>query len=239
MAEQVYEWPREWSKFLGTEFALRTVAMRSQSVLSPRKNRRLTYQIWTARGSYKSERGPSVWQDKGAFFARLDGEVGLFRFSDVLRCLPAFNRQNKLAGQAWSDATFWSDGTGWLNAGLVPPTAELLTSARMGDKDIVIRGLPLNTPKVLTTGDLLELRPNGLKTETSNLYEVVRGSASNANGEAGVEVRPRLRQNFAAFDMVVLHHAQGVFQLSDSDGGRIFRESNMGTFGFDAEEYTG
>jgi hypothetical protein len=213
--------------------------MRSQGPLSPRPNTRLVYQVFVVEVSYKSERGPTAWAPKGAFFARLDGEVGVFRLSDTLRCQPAYNRGRKLPSELWSDNTPWSDGTGWLNAGYVPPAAEVAAVATAGSADVVIRGLPISTADLLAPGDLLEIRPNGIPTDTSNLYEVVRGSGSDANGEAGVEIRPRLRQTFAIGDMVVLHHAQGVFQLSDSEQGRVFRDSNMGSFGFSAVEYTG
>ena len=171
-----YTWPREWHKFISSQFALRTVAMRSEGPLSPRRNTRLVYQIWTAEVASKSERGPSLWAPKGAFFSRLDGEVGRFRFSDTLRCQPAYNRGRRLPQEPWSDDTLWSDNTGWLNAGYVPPTAELDAAAQAGDDHIVIRGLPPGAESALTAGDLLEIRPNGIPTETSNLYEVVRGS---------------------------------------------------------------
>ena len=237
---QVYEWPREWHKFVSSQFHLRTAAMRSEGPLTPRRNPRLVYQIWTIQVSSKSERGPTAWAPKDAFFARLDGEVGKFRFSDTLRCQPAYNRARKLPQEPWSDDTLWSDGTGWLNAGYVPPTAEVDAPALAGAKDIIVRGLPPDVASgVLTAGDLLEIRPDGIPTETSNLYEVVRGSGTDAGGRAGVEIRPRLRQSFATGDMVVLHHPQGVFQLSDADQGMVFRDSNMGAFGLTALEYTG
>lgn len=239
LQRNVYEWPREWYKFTSTEFALRTVAMRSTSVLSPRRNTRFTYQIWTVQAAFKTEVGPSKWGPKGAFFARLDGEVNLFRFYDVLRCQPTFNRGKRLPQQPFSDDTFFTDGTGWLNDGLVPPTCEVAASATEGATDIVLRGLPSLTDMVLSPGDLIELRPNGIPTTTSNLYEVVRGSGSDTSGECGVEVRPRLRQSFAPGDMAVLHYAQGVFQLADSEAGRIFRDSNVGAFGFGGQEFTG
>jgi hypothetical protein len=234
---QVYTWPAEWLQFISSEFQLRTFAMRAQATLSPRRNARLTYQIWTVQASYKSERGPSAWARKGAFFARLDGEAGLLRMADPLRCQPALNLRLKLPQEPWRDSTLFSDTTGWLNAGMVPPTAEIAAPAAMGDVDLVIKGLPPSTDEVLAPGDLVEVRPNGIATATGNLYEVVRGSASNAQGVAGVEVRPRLRQSFAVGDMAVLQHAQGVFRLADTDAGRMFREAAKGTFAFAAQEH--
>ncbi|MFN3746707.1 MAG: hypothetical protein ACK4TL_18550 [Hyphomicrobiaceae bacterium] len=234
---QVFTWPAAWLQFISSEFQLRTFAMRAQATLSPRRNARLAYQIWTVQASYKSARGPSAWAPKGAFFARMDGEAGLLRMSDPLRCQPSLNRRLKLPQEPWSDNTLFSDNTGWLNAGLVPPTAEIAAPAAMGDVDLVIKGLPAHTADVLAPGDLIEVRPNGIATVTGNLYEVVRGSASNSAGVAGVEVRPRLRQGFAAGDMAVLQYAQCVFRLADMDAGRIFREAARGTFAFAAQEH--
>jgi hypothetical protein len=234
---QIYTWPAEWLQFISGEFQLRTFAMRSQATLSPRRNTRLTYQIWTVQATYKSERGPTRWAPKSAFFARMDGEAGLLRMADPLRCQPTLNRTLNLPQEPWGDNTLFSDNTGWLNSGLVPPTAEIGVPASMGDVDIVIRGLPPSASQVLVPGDLIEVRPDGIATTIGNLYEVVRGSASNAEGVAGIEVRPRLRQGFAVGDMVVLQHAQCVFRLADADAGRIFREAAKGSFGFTAQEH--
>lgn len=230
-------WPTEWYKFTSSQFNLRTIAFGSRSSLSPRRNTRLNYQVWQAQITHKPELGPSKWAPKEAFFARLDGEVGLIRITDSLRCQPTYNRQNTIPDEAWSDDTFWSDGTGWLAAGLIPPTALLSAAVLRGASDIVIEGLPINVTAALAPGDLIELRPNGIATESSNLYAVVRGSDTNASGEAGVEIRPRLRQGFAAGDMVVLHRAHGVFQLTDADQGIVSRDGNVGSFGFGVIEY--
>ena len=236
----IYEWPREWYKFVSTEFGLRTAALSSSGPLSPRRNTRLVYQIWTVQATVKTERGPSKWAPREAFFARLDGEVGLFRMTDSLRCYPAYNRSRNLAGEPWSDLTPWSDNTYWLSGGYVPPSALLHAPAQAGDSALVISGLPVNgLEQVLSPGDLIEIRPDGMTTTTSNLYEVVRGSPTDADGRAGVEIRPRLRQDFVANDLVVLHHAQGVFMLSDPEQGRVYRDANMGSQGFAAQEYTG
>lgn len=237
---QQLEWPQEWYKFVSSEFGLRTAALASTGPLSPRRNTRLVYQIWTVQATLKPERGPTKWAPREAFFARLDGEVGVFRMLDSLRCQPAYNRARNLVGEPWSDTTPWSDGTYWTNAGYVPPGAQLSEAALAGDVHIVITGLPVNgNEQVLQPGDMLELRPDGIATATSNLYQVVRGSPTDAAGKAGVEIRPRLRQSFAAGDMVVLHHAQGVFMLTDAEQGRVYRDANMGNMGFAAQEYLG
>lgn len=232
-------WPREWYKFIQSAFRLETFVLGSRTIYTPRRNERLSYQVWAIDLTLKPEVGPSRWAPYGAFFARLDGESGTFRISDPLRCQPTYNRQRKLPQEPWSDDTFFSDGTGWLNGGYIPPVAEVNGAQPAGSKNIVIRGLPIGLPVALYAGDLIELRPNGMETDTSNLYEIVRQSGTDAEGRAGVEVRPRLRQNFAAGDMVVLHHPLGVFKTTASDQGHVSRDANVGSIGFSAIEHTG
>lgn len=233
----IYDWPHEWHKFTSTQFTLRTVAFGSRSVTSPRRNTRLAYQAFFVQGTYKSERGPSGWQDKEAFFSRLDGEAGLFRLFDSLKCQPHFNRNNFPAGLTWSTALAWSDNATWVSNALIPPTAVLASAALRGAKYLELSGLPASKTGALMPGDLIELRPDGIATETSNLYMVVAAANTDTAGETTVEVRPRLRQGFAAADMVVLQNAKGVFQLSDGEQGQVFREANVGSFGFTAVEY--
>lgn len=233
------EWPREWYRFIDSQFNLTTMTLGTRAIFTPRRNTRLSYQIFTMQATYAAERGPSKWQGKEAFFARLDGEVGVFRIGDMLRCQPKYNREHKVADEPWSDSTLWTDGTGWIGAGLVPPSAQVRDAAALGDKEIVIEGLPANIAGLLAPGDLFEIRPNGIATTTSNLYEIVRANSTDADGAAGVEIRPRLRQGFAAGDMVVFHDARGSFMLTDSDQGTVSRDANFGSFGFAAREYVG
>ena len=234
----VYTWPAEWYRFTQTQFTLRTLSLGSRSSLSPRRTTRLMYQIWQVQMTYARERGPSSWAPKEAFFARLDGDVGLLRLADTLRCQPTYNRHNRPPGIPWDDLNPWSDGSLWLAEGLVPPTATLAAAATRGAKDIVIGGLPPEADAALVPGDLIEIRPDGIPTETSNLYEVVRGGATDEYGTIGIDIRPRLRQSVIGGDMAVMQLAQGVFQLADGDQGALSRDSNMGSFGFTAVEYT-
>lgn len=233
----VLEWPHEWYQFVSSEFSLRTFALGSQAVFTPRRNMRLVYQVWTAQYVVKPEIGPSKWQGKSAFFSRLDGEAGLMRIGDPLRCVPAFNRRN-FPNQTWSDGTLFTDGTGWIN-GAVPANAVVKTAAERGAESIIIKGLQVSTANVLAAGDLFELRINGVPSDTSNLYEIVVGGGTNAAGEMGIEFRPRLRMNIAADDMVVLYHPRGVFQLADGNQGRYSRSANQGAVGFQVIEYVG
>jgi hypothetical protein len=234
----VFQWPVARQKFTSGPFRIKTASLGSRSSFTPVRSTSLISQFWVCSLVYAPTVGTSSWQDVDAFFARIEGDVHTLRIGDPLRGMPKFNRTNAPAVESWSDNTNWSDGTGWLS-GMIPPTAQLAAAASRGDSYIHIEGLPETTAAALAAGDLLELRPAGIATETGNLYQVVVGGATDANGEIGIEVRPRLRQNFAAGDMVVFLKPQTVMRLADSDQGIIEREANVGTFGFSCVEHLG
>jgi hypothetical protein len=234
----VFQWPREWSKFVSGRYNLQTASLRSQSTFTPARSASYSFSFWRCDLVYRPLRGPSNWQGVEAWFARLDGDVNVFRMFDPLRCQPRYNRQHPQAPEKWSDDTNWSDGTGWVS-GMIPPTAQLAAAASRGARFIHVEGLPEGIAEALAPGDLLELRPNGVATETGNLYQVVVGGATDANGEIGIEIRPPLRQNFAAGDQVVFVNAQTVFRLTDPEQGSIERDANIGHFGFAGVEHLG
>jgi len=234
----VYDWPLEWYKFTETSFNLQSNTIQSQSTFTPRINSALTFQNWQADFVLRPEVGPSKWQKYGAFFSRIKGPSNIFRIGDPLRCVPLHNRNiMRGIGEPWSDDTYFTDGTGWSESGLVPPTASLLEGANRGDLFIKIKGLTPNLTPALHPGDLLELRVNGIPSVTSNLYEVVVAGPTNGNGETGVEIAPGLRQSFAPNDMVVLWHPRGSFRLVDNGQGMINRRANVGTIGFSGIEH--
>lgn len=235
---QVYDWPREWYKFTETSFNLQSNSLQTTSQYTPRINSLLTFQNWQADFVLKPEVGPSKWQKYGAFFSRIKGPTNVFRIGDPLRCLPQHNRNlPRSLGEPWSDSTYFTDGTGWSEDGVIPPTAALLEGADRGALFIKIKGLPANLSPALHPGDLIELRPNGVPTVTSNLYEVVVAGPTNGDGETGVEIAPGLRQGFAPNDMVVLWHARGAFRLVDNGQGMINRRANVGSLGFSGIEH--
>lgn len=235
-----HTWPVEWHKFTNTVFTLTSNVIRTRSTYSPRQNTNLSYQVWMAEFTYKEEVGPSLFQQKEAFFSRLDGETNPFRIGDPLRCFPAMNRQKMgLVNEPWSDDTYFTDGTGWSDGGLMPPHAFVLEAAVKGARFLKIGGLPAGVVGAFTPGDLFELQINGVPTETSNLYSAVIFGNTNSNGETGIEIRPGLRQNFGVGDRVVLFHPKALIQLADSNGGVITRRSNIGALGFSGIEYVG
>jgi hypothetical protein len=230
----ILTWPEEWYRFIGGSFSLKTFSLSSRAVFTPRRNTSLMYQVWQADFQSRVEED---WQGRDAFFARLDGEDGLIRIGDPLRWAPKLNRESTPTSEPWSDDTLWTDGTGWLSD-LIPPTAMVAATASRGASFIHIKGLPESLANALAPGDLFELRPNGVPTETANLYQVVVGGATDENGEIGIEIRPRLRQGFAVNDMVVFESPTTVMRLTDADQGTMERMlEGFARFGFSAVEH--
>jgi len=212
---EIYEYPREWYRFTQLSFQLRSMSQVSprpwaggNSIYGPHA------QLWMPKltGTIQEQ---SVWPEIDAFFSRLGGQAGLLRIGDASRLQPRFNRALASGvGQPFSDGSTFTDGSGFLS-GLLPPTCILAAAASRGDLSVVIGGLPVSTARALSRGDLFEVRPNGIPSACPNLYQVMVDSATNTSGQAGVEIRPPLRQGVAAGDMVVLSYPTSVFHLVD------------------------
>lgn len=238
---EIYEYPREWHKFVASRFQLQTYTLNHASQFRARRSARTIEQVFEAEFTQKPEVGPTKWQGKSAFFARLEGTSNLLRIGDPLRCLPEYNRQrlNIPADEPFSDDTYFTDGYGWAGDGMVPEFAYLTATARRGDSSVVIGGLPENMPgPFLSRGDLFEIRPNGIPSLTGMLYEIVVPAGTDSEGKAGVEIRPRLRQNVAISDQVVFFYPKTVMRLTDPRSASISREANRGSFGFTCMEET-
>lgn len=210
----IREFPREWYKFAKLSFQLRAA-----SQISPRP--------WAGGNSIY---GPHVqlfmpkltvttqdvdtWPVMDGFFSRLGGQAGLIRIGDASRLQPQYNRSVIVGSQLFSDGSSFTDGSGFAS-GLLPPTCFLAATASRGDQSVVIGGLPASTASVLRRGDLFELRPNGIPSASPNLYQVMVDGSTDAAGNAGVEIRPPLRQGMSSGDMVVLSYPTSVFHLVD------------------------
>ncbi|MGY4288897.1 hypothetical protein ACVWXO_008117 [Bradyrhizobium sp. LM2.7] len=124
-----------------------------------------------------------------------------------------------------------------LPTGCCPSTAYIVQARSHGDSNIVIGGLPASTASALQRGDLLEVRPNGVAADFPHLYEVMVDGATDAGGNTGVEVRPRLRRGIAVGDMVQLAYPSSVFHLSDDSQGEIeLSAPNFANHGFSLVE---
>ncbi len=233
----IYEWPHSWYKFISSTFRLQAhsqVTPRTwiggKSVYGPHA------QIWVAQLTLSRQRWNENGQAMAAFFSRLDGQAGLMRIGHYQRLKPQLNRELSSGSQAWSDGTFFDDGTGWAN-GLVPDIGSVAVAATRGDNFIVLGGLQASTSRVLRRGDLVELRANGIATEVPNLYEVQVDGTTDANGLVGFEIRPRLRQGFAVGDQAVFKVPTSVFRLVDDEQGAAETDHpNLASIGFSLVE---
>ncbi len=220
MTTPVYEFPWEWYTFSRAKYRLQS---RSQVASRPWLGGRSVYgphaQLWVTELTMSQQEDPTR-QEIAAFFGRLDGQAGLIRISDPTRLRPWYDRDVTPTRETFTDATVFTDATGF-ESGYLPPDVYVLTAADQGDNTIVLGGFPASTAGVLTRGDLLQVKPNGIPGNCPNLYEVMVGAASNSDGEIGVEIRPRLRMGIAAGDQVSLRYPSTVFRLIDDDQGSI------------------
>ncbi|MBY9045485.1 hypothetical protein, partial [Pseudomonas fluorescens] len=120
---------------------------------------------------------------------------------------------------------------------LLPPTVHVATAAVRGANAIQIGGLPASQTAILRRGDLFEVRPNGIPAVFPHLYQVMVDGATDASGNTGVEIRPRLRADIAAGDMVVLEYPTSVFRLvSDDQAEMDISAPIIANFGFSLVE---
>lgn len=214
----VFDFSLDWYQFTRSKFYLQS---RSQTAVRPWLGGKSVFgphaQLWICEVTMTIQLDPQR-RDIGAFFSRLDGQAGLIRMGDVARHQTWFDRVITLSMANWQDGTGFSDGSAW-GAGSLPATVSILTAGNRGDSSITLAGFPVSTNNVLRAGDLLELLPGGIRTACPHLYEVVVGGNSNASGQIGVEIRPRLRTNITASDSVSLRNASSVFRLLDDDQG--------------------
>jgi hypothetical protein len=180
----------------------------------------------------KARAGEVTWREWQGFMTRLRGTSGKMRIVDYYRMRPVYDARVSPDVSNWSDGSHWSDGSGWAQ-GALPPYVTLAEAAREDDDSIVLQGLPVNTDMVLNPSDLIEMRPNGVATSWSNLYEVVHCARTNADGKTRVYIQPGLRQGLAVGDVAVLRFPTGVFRLADATQGIVTRSlGNVGSLGF-------
>lgn len=160
------------------------------------------------------------WMAVSAFFSEAGGQSGLIRISDPRRRKPQYNRASHFTQQPWSDDTFFSDHTGWIEGG-VPSAFHVTQFAARGATHVVVGGLSPSVPRLLRRGDLIEIRRGGIADHVPSLHEIVRDAPTDANGETGLSIRPGLRKAVMAGDQVVSEDPTGVFRCIDDDQGII------------------
>lgn len=153
------------------------------------------------------------WGAVEAFFARLDGGAVFFRAHDPHRSytrgmaagINYENPINNAVDAAWLDGTSFDDGTGWTEASSF---GSIASNAPIGATHVLLSGLVASQAVSLKENDRLEI--GGL------LYMAVKTASSDANGQALVEIRPRLRMPATAGDQVSFVNPSSVFTILDS-----------------------
>lgn len=219
----IIEWPRAWWGVVTCKFQL---LPRSQSSQSPWTMRQHVFgphvQYWSAELTLPAMSSSDL-AAREAIVEMLGGISGLLRMGHPFRTQPMFNEDVIADSQAWSDGTFFEDGSGWVN-GLLPPTVFVGDEAAYGDTSVFVSGLPALTNRALRRGDLVEFKRNGIADETPSLHRVVRDSSTNSSGQTGIEIVPPLRKGLAIGDEVSLTYPTTVFRLASNDAGAGMRD---------------
>jgi hypothetical protein len=235
----VWSLPRSMRAVVQSTFYLSSSAIESAS---PFTGQRVPYgpmlQVFiadlrppAAPGVAQAREGQASWREWQGFITRLRGTSGRVRIMDYYRMRPAYDLLHAATASQWADGDLWFNGQPWME-GALPPFVTLDEAAVAGADSLVLRGLPANVESALSPADLFELRPNGIPTETGNLYEVVHVARTTPDGKARVYMQPPLRQGFAAGDMAVLRYPTSVFRLADRDQGVVSRSiGNIGNVG--------
>lgn len=233
---RVFDFPTKWhDKIVTNKFRLRARTQSSARTWSGGDNvGGVVAKQWAIDISFAQMRDPDLQEIK-AFFSGLDGRANVLRMPDVARLAPWRDRNATLTETSFSDNSLFTDGSGFA-AGYLPPEVYLAQAASRGDNYIVLGGFPASVP-VLTKGDLLQVKPEGVPGLVPHLYQVQLAGASNSDGQVGVEITPRLRADLGAGDQVGLRFASGLFRLtSDMEGEFEDTGSGIGTGGFTAVE---
>lgn len=217
---QVYTWPEDWYQSVSIRAYLWSGSQMSQSPWSGRRNVYGPHrQIWRLEMQLAPQEA-HVWKPIGAFFSRLGGQAGLVRICFDPRNRPQYTIAASLGEEAFSDSTYFTDGTGFVTGGL-PAFVHAAAAAVRGATTMVFGGLPVSITAALRPGDLFEIRRGGAADETPSLHEIVTYGNTNADGESGIEFRPPLRKGVAAGDQIVLNDPTCVMRAIDDEQGII------------------
>lgn len=220
MELELQTWPRAWypGKFNASRFYLMSA---SQTAQSPWTGRASVYgphrQFWKAELTLNPFEDGS-WKPLSAFFSEAGGQAGLIRMCDPARRWCQYNDEAVYGQVPWSDGTFFSDGTGWVEGGL-PPFIFAAEDMPRGSNNLAVGGLPENILRALRRGDLFEVQRGGQYSEVPSLHEIGRDVGTDANGFTRLYFRPYLRKDVQAGDKIVLDHPMGTFRAIDDQQG--------------------
>lgn len=190
-------------------------------------------QFWTADVSLGQMEDP-ILQDVEAILTKLKGRANVLRFAYSNRWAP-YRDRSRVAGRVnFSDGTSFTDGTGFVN-GLLPPEVFLVNAAAAGSRYLTLAcgSSALGVPNAFRAGDLLQIKPGGIAGTVPHLYQATLGGDTDASGNIGLTIEPKLRQGVAAGDTVSLRYPDTLFRLADDNQGEIdVGGGGFGTCGF-------
>lgn len=232
MTARIIELPRDWYRFASCNFYLSSINLNS---VAPATGRRSVSgpnsQLWRAQLTMTTQ-DRDVWMAIEGMFAELAGSSGLLRMADPSRRAPQWDLDIAAGREAFSDGSFFTDGTGF-SEGTLSPNIFAVEAADRGDTSMVVGGLPESSSRVLRRGDHFEVRRNGMADETPSLHIVVRNAPTDADGQTRLEFRPALRKGVAMGDQIALRYPSTVFRLADDAQGIVERTPpNFGALGF-------
>lgn len=209
-------WPNEWYRFTSSSFTLQARNLYSPHTWTGGTGVSAGAWLWAGELTLSPQQWDEYGQSMSAFFSMLRGRLGKMRICDPMRRIPQRDRLIVSSGQTFSDGTNFSDGTKFIE-GLLPDFVTLDGAVSRGGTHLVLAGLPASEAACLRRGDTIEIRPNGIPSETSSLYEIQFNAPTDADGKTGVVITPPLKTDCAAGDMVVLRNPMGVFRLAGDD----------------------
>lgn len=188
---------------------------------------------WTVQASF-SQRGEEEWASIEGLLSLLDGPSGIIRMWDPAHFVPSgmaagLNRSNYQSlgnGAPFSDGTYFSDGRGWLD---VSAWGAIGAAQPAGSEFVAISGLVASQGVSIAAGDRFEIG--------GYLYKAARPAASDAGGNALVNIRPRLRLPVLPGDPVKFAYPTSPFQLADDEQGAVQIDAPMfGSWGLSLVE---
>ncbi len=218
----IIQFPTDWYRFTSGSFFLSTLNFKSVSPWSGRQSiSGPNSQLWQAEVTFAIQER-SQWIPLEGMLAQLAGQSGLLRFGDFAKRIPQRDMEAEPGSQPWSDSTFFSDGSGFIE-GLLPPFIWATAVANRGETSIMVGGLPASEARVLRRGDNFEHQPNGAYDETPRFHILTRDAPTDADGKTRLQFRPPLRGGVAAGDKIVLTDPMCTFRLGDDNQGVVTR----------------
>ena len=185
----IYEFKRDWGKAITAPIILRGGTLGSVSKYTGQTRvTKLPSRRWSLQVIIPPQK-EEIWRELRAFINKLDDGANYVRMFDPFSCIPrgvaaGINRSNyRAAGtEPFSDATLFSDGTGFKSGSL---QARLARNHIRGETAVLIDGLVANQAQSLMVDDKIGI--------AGYLYQVIHSVSSDANGQALVPIRPALR----------------------------------------------